>query len=160
MKNLECILDKNGRQNSSAEESRPAENLELISLNQLLTGMFAVLADRGIKSVSIRGQSLDGVMVKAGEELQEIATAEGLEPTFQLRSGLYGTSQELREALQAAVQRGVITVDFIGQAIRLCARDLRPESLHRYPGNMETYQRFAAAFLNACGEDDSLSKQN
>ena len=121
-----------------------------LSLNQMLTGLFSVLADRGISTLSIRTDRVDRVLVKVYEELATRASEEGLELTFNIRRGLYGTSSQLRNALKLAALRDRVSIDNPEyQDVRLSVDKLPYEHIQHLPGSASLYEQLADVFLAA-----------
>jgi 3-dehydroquinate dehydratase len=128
-----------------------------LSLNQLLTGLFSVLAQRGISTISIRTDRVDEVLVQVYEQLEKTADAESVELTFQIRQGLHGTSSQLRRALKLAALRDRVSIDNPEyQDIRLSESKLPYEHLSRLPGSEKMYEELADTFL-AAYEPDSFA---
>lgn len=120
------------------------------SLNQLLTGLFSVLAQRGVSTISIRTDRVDEVLVQVYKELEKRAAADRLELTFQIRRGLHGTSSQLRKALKLAALRDRVSIDNPEyQDIRLSATKLPYEHLDRLPGSKGLYEDLADIFLSS-----------
>lgn len=130
-----------------AERHLAVTTIASLSLNQMLTGMFAGLAQRGITSLSVRDGRIDEVFVATCGELDKLVEQEGLESPFLLRLGLWGSSRKLREAFSCAVQRGVIRFSLCDQEIWLSADELRFECFSEQTGSAEIYERLADALL-------------
>lgn len=121
-----------------------------LSLNQLLTGLFSVLAQRGVSTISIRTDRVDEVLVQVYNELEKRAAEEQLELTFQIRRGLHGTSSQLRKALKLAALRDRVSIDNPEyQDVRLSATKLPYEHLCRLPGTADLYKDLADIFLSS-----------
>ena len=128
-----------------------------LSLNQLLTGLFTVLAKRGITTISIRTDRIDEVLVKVFEDLEGRVEAEQLQLTFRIRQGLHGTSSQFRNALKLAALRDRISIDNPEyQDVRLSTTKLPYEHLQHLPGGHTLYEDLAEIFL-AAYEPDSLA---
>ena len=130
-----------------AERHLAAAAIASLSLNQLLTGIFTGLAQRGITSLSVRGRRIDEVFFVACGELDKLVEKAGLEPPFLLKVGLWGGSRKLRTAFSCAVQRGAIRFNIPDQEIRLSAHTLRYEALSEQTGSAEMYECLARALL-------------
>ena len=129
------------------EQRLTIETIAALSLNQLLTGIFTGLAQKGITSLPIGEGRIDEVFVAVCGELDKLTEKEGLEPAFLLRLGFWGSSRTLRAAFDRAVQRGVVKSNLLDQEIRLSAHTLRYEDLSGQTGSAEMYERLAAALL-------------
>ena len=134
-----------------SERHLAAATIASLSLNQLLTGIFTGLAQRGITSLSLRDRRIDEVFVATCGELDKLVEKEGLEPPFMLRAGLWSRSHELRTAFSHAVQRGAIKFNFCDREIRLSADTLCLEALSGQTGGAEMYKRLADALLAEYG---------
>ncbi len=138
----------------SATASSP---LAPLSLNQLLTGLFSVLAKRGISTISIRTDRVDETLVQVYEELEGKAPVEGLELTFQIRQGLHGTSSQLRNALKLAALRDRVSIDNPEyQDVRLSAAKLPYHHVGLLPGSEKMYEELADVFLDAYEPDSPI----
>lgn len=121
-----------------------------LSLNQLLTGLFSVLAHRGVSTLSIRTDRVDRVLVSVYEELASRASEERLELTFKIRRGLHGTSSQLRNALKLAALRDRVSIDNPEyQDVRLSRDKLPYKHIERLPGSEDLYEHLADVFLSA-----------
>ena len=130
-----------------AERRLATATITSLSLNQLLTGIFTALAQKGITSLPVRGKRVDEVFVATCGELDKLVEQEGLESPFLLRLGLWGSSSKLRDAFSCAVQRGVIRFNLRDQEIRLSADELRFEYFSKQTASAKMYECLANALL-------------
>ena len=116
----------------------------------MLTGLFTMLAKRGVTTISTRTDRIDQVLVKVFDELETKAEANQLELTFRVRRGLHGSSSRFRHALKLAVLRDRVSIDGPeNQDIRLSPTKLPYEHLDHLPGGPALYEGLANVFLAA-----------
>jgi hypothetical protein len=118
-----------------------------MTADDLVTGIIAVLAERGYTTISMRTVQLDTAMQKAFERLQAEAPGLHLDLRFRVNRGLHGDAPEIRSAIGRAAQRDLVSLDnpeyqdirFTGHARRTKLDDL--------PGGAELYRVLANVFV-------------
>lgn len=118
-----------------------------MTADNLVTGIFGVLAKRGYAKVSIRTDQLDSAMERAFEELVELAPRLDLDLRFRVNRDLHGDATVIRSAIARAAQRDFISLDnpeyqdirFTGNARRI--------DLSLLPGGADLYRHLADVFI-------------
>lgn len=123
-----------------------------MTIDDLFSGLFASLAQRGFLTFSIRTDQVDTAMEKVFRDLQEQASAHEVDLRFHLvRDPLHGESDDVREALTALAQRDLISIDNPEyQDIRLkqsvLTQTIDPDSI---PGGSALFDRLASIFIDS-----------
>ncbi len=121
-----------------------------ISIDDFMTGFLAGLAERQIKSVSLRGAFYEALR-EAFRGFREKATGNGHEIDFTVNTHpVHGDSPMVRMAITQAVQRDLISLDNpIYLDMRLKISPLYADDyMQTLPGGPELYREMTQAFLN------------
>lgn len=125
-----------------------------ISIDDFMTGLVASLAQRGIRSVSIR-DAFYASMREAFEEFQGVAEASGYEVDFVINTHpVHGDSPTLRQAITQAVQRDLVSLDnpvYLDMRMKI-SRDYADEYLADLPGGPDLYAAMTTRFLKTFAE--------
>jgi len=145
-----------------ASEKTDMQSLERVQtrlhLTDIVDGLVAVFALKGIRSISAADDRIDQSMQQIFPSIERLAEERGLEVLFRIHlHPLHGDSSAVQDALFSTTQMGFITWDSPGE------RDMRikitPESaealLKQLPGGRRMYEVLAEAFLN-CYQNPAL----
>lgn len=120
-----------------------------MTADDFFTGLFAVLAQRDARALSVRIDRFDMVLAKVFSRLQE-REGDDLHLRFRIRTHpIHRDSPTVQDALGRAAQRDIIGFDnpvYEDIAIKL-APDEAARILERLPGGSELYERVADDFL-------------
>lgn len=123
---------------------------QMFYLSDLLTGLFAVLVSRGIRSLSTRRNRLDEAFEKLYEDIEREARDANLTVSFRLtRHPFHGNSQDLQQELTSAAKRDLISFqnpEYTEISLKM-EPDEAPLYLRTVPGSAEMYERLTTKFL-------------
>lgn len=115
-------------------------------LADLITGVFAALAIRQIRSVPLQSGRLERAFARLATDVQHEASAANLLPRFRLKvHAVHGDSPAIHEALYEAAKRDIVSFEnpeFQNITLKLSAEDAG-QFLEDLPGNPQMYQRLA-----------------
>lgn len=127
------------------------EEAEDVTVDDFITGLLAAFAERHIAAVSIRGNAFYRAAENTYSHLRTVAAARGLDVRFRIRlDPIYEDSPVLREAISAAVQRDLVSLDNPEyQDMRLkIGSDESALLLASLPGTGDLYRSLADTFLD------------
>lgn len=120
-------------------------------LADLMTGLFAALALRQFRSISLTSGRFERALEAMTETLRTEAEGANLEVMFRIRRHrVHGDSIALQEALYDAAKRDLISLDnpeFQHVTVKLSGADA-PAFLERLPGSKELYEKLAEEFIH------------
>jgi len=115
-------------------------------LSDLMTGLIAMLALRGVPSLSLRRGLLDRALESLRDTLAEEATNHNLALKFRIRTHpVHGDSVAVQDALYEAAKRDLISLDnpeFQVMRLKVSAHEA-PRYLEMLPGHPAMYERLA-----------------
>lgn len=121
-----------------------------LTVDDFFTGLFATLASKGLKSISIRDEGFDKSLVPAFNKLLELAPQKQLDIPFRIRlHQFHGDSITVRNAIYGAAQRGLISLDNPEyQDVRFqIGCEEADEILQDIPGGKALFKDLTAEFL-------------
>lgn len=122
-----------------------------MTADDLFTGLFGALAKRGFTTFSLRSDGVDRAVESVYEQLQEWARDAGMNLRFRIvRDQLHGDSVVVRDALGAAAQRNLISIDnpeFMDIRLKRSAIE-RSVDMSRLPGGAALYEQLATVFID------------
>ena len=120
-----------------------------ISLDDFMTGFLASLAQRGIKTVSIRDTFYEA-LADAFPEFQEEARRQGYEVDFVVKAHpVHRDSPTVRMGISQAVQRDLISLDnpvYLDMRVRI-SPEYADDYLETLPGQPQMYLNVTDRFL-------------
>ncbi|WP_157571846.1 hypothetical protein [Nocardioides alkalitolerans] len=128
------------------------EELEELTADDFVLGLFAELTRRHTATVSMREKGFYAAMKASFDRLQELLAASPgqVEMTFRVKlDPLYGDSAVVRNAINAAVQRTFLSFDnpeFVTIRSKLDERQASA-TIDHLPGKREWYSELADVFL-------------
>jgi hypothetical protein len=118
-----------------------------MTVDQMVSGIFGVLARRGYSTLSIRTSQVDFAMEQAFERLVLLAPQKDLDLRFCVRRDLYGDSAAIRSAITGAAQSGLVSFDGPEyQNVRLTPVASRMD-LESLPGGAKLYEDLTDVFV-------------
>ena len=134
---------------------------ERFTASDMINGLIWVLADRGFSSFFVRTDRLDAAFDAAYRHLRTLEDSYGLDVRFRVARDDFGESSVLRNALNGAAQRDVVSFDNPEfQDMRLNHRKIASTvRIDRLPGNQALYEELADRFLEAYETADSEEKE-
>lgn len=128
------------------------EELEELTADDFVLGLFAELSRRHTVTVSMREKGFYAAMKASFDRLQELLAASPgqVEMTFRVKlDPLYGDSAVVRNAINAAVQRTFLSLDnpeFVTIRSKLNERQASA-TIDHLPGKPEWYSELADVFI-------------
>lgn len=123
-----------------------------VTIEDFMTGLIATCSKRGLAALSLRGDRFFEAMEAGYDNLVRSAEAHGLDVRFAIfLDDLYGDSPVVREAVNGAVQRKLISLDnpeFQDMRITLGA-DVADRLLADLPGGAGVYESITDAYLHS-----------
>lgn len=123
-----------------------------LNADDFITGLFAGLALAGQTTLSIRGDRFDRIMHGVFDELVERSSDADVDVRFRIRPHpVHGDSMTLRDAISAAAQRDLISLDnpeYQDIRFKFGPSDAA-QILDRLPGGSELFNPLANSFLEA-----------
>lgn len=126
----------------------------------MVNGVLRVLVDRGYSSFLVRTDRLDAAFEEAFRRLLELAPQHDLDVRFRIARDDFGESQVLRNALNGAGQRDVVSFDNPEYRDMRAERDKVSSTvrLEHLPADASLYEKLADVFVAAydkyASEDD------
>lgn len=122
-----------------------------MTADHLFEGLFAALAERGIRSFSIRTDRLDTSMRAVFERLSEEAPQRNLNLRFTVALNPSRESATVRQGLANASQRNLISLDNPEfQHVRVAPTKLAQiVDLDGLPGGSDLYRELAMVFMTS-----------
>jgi len=119
-------------------------------LADVVTGMFAALAEQGIRTIGLRRNLVDTAFEETFPTMLQEAGKHGLDVRFRIkRHFIHGDSQDVRGEILSAMQRGIASVSVPGNELHI---NIKPEDAGLYfarlPGTPEMYGKIARGFMN------------
>jgi hypothetical protein len=117
--------------------------------SDLLTGIVANLAARGVRSFSIHGVTFDRAFHAAYLELKRAAEEQGSEVAFRVRlHPIHGDSETAQEALYGALSGRILTTDSPPSGLARIAISAEEAPIYggRLPGGLAFYAPMTDAF--------------
>ena len=135
---------------ASLREGRMGDVADDVTVDDLMTGLIATCAMRGLSTLSLRGDRFFEAIEASYRELERLAPDAGLDVRFTvLLDRVYRDSPVVREAVSTAVQRNLISLDNPEyQEMRIkFSRDEAARLLKDLPGDARVYDRIADVYL-------------
>jgi hypothetical protein len=144
-----------------AQMEDPVATQERFTAADLVNGLVRVLCDRGYTSFYVRTDRLDAAFEAAYTRLREIEDKFNVRVPFRVARDDFGESPVLRNALNGAAQRDVISFDNPEfQDMRLNRRKIEATVvLDRLPGNPDLYSELADRFLQEYEAADAQTER-
>ena len=124
--------------------------MERLQLTDVLDGLVAVFALRGIRSISAANDRVDQSMQLLVPSIEQLAKDHNLVLCFRIRlHPIHGDSQAVQDALFSTTQMGFITWDSPGNRdMRIKISQESAEALlSQLPGDRHMYEALAEEFL-------------
>ena len=122
-----------------------------ITADDFFSGLFAALALKGYKTISLRNERFDKALAVLFQELLDRAQQEDLDVRFRIREHpIHGDSTTVRRGISDAAQRGVISLDNPEyQDIRIKLDEYRASRiLETVPGGAAMFSKLADSFVH------------
>jgi len=120
-------------------------------LADLMTGVFAALAMRQVRSVPLQSGRFERAFAKLAGDVQHEATQANLLPRFRLKvHAVHGDSPAIHEAVYEAAKRDLVSLDnpeFQSITLKLSPEDAT-HFLEDLPGNPRMYERLAEKIVD------------
>jgi hypothetical protein len=128
---------------------------EELSADDFIAGLFAALAKRRVKTLSMREDNFYAGTRASFEKLQFLSGGDNaIRLNFRvILDPLYGDSSVIREALNSAIQRRLVSLDnpeFVDIRMKF-GPDEAVELIDRLPGDPSWYDQLADAFQSVQG---------
>ncbi len=123
-----------------------------VSLDEFLTGLFAALVERGVTSVSVRGESFYRAVEAAYQRLEDDQADYNVDPRFViLIDPIYTDCPTVREAIGSLMVRNVAWISgLVYDDLHLRIRYDEAQALLNYlPGGDSLYSELADTFLQS-----------
>jgi len=125
--------------------------LQTVNIDDFVTGVLAACAVLGQKTLTLRDERLDRGAERAYTALKTESAARGLKLSFRIkRHPIHRDSLALRDAVFAAAQRGLVSLDNpIFTDVRLkIEKDSAEELFEHLPGTRDLYFQLAKELLS------------
>lgn len=118
-----------------------------LTLDDLMTGLFATLAQKGITSISTEDNRIDQALGATFPSVQRLGEQENLKICFRIiPHSIHGDSGAVQNALFRAQQRGVLSYSSICWNIEI-SKDNASLYLEHVSGSQSFYEALAREFL-------------